>query len=120
MILKKMIFRENEVYLTDLRIKPQDRIKGLYYYDIRHDEKGTPCSIEHGVLMNHWGTIVSIKNIDNILDIRWKHEKKCTYLIEDDNNDLDEIFSLYYTINDGEEEIKYNDLVEKYKYRKRD
>lgn len=67
MELYEIDFRGEKVYITDLRIRKQDMSKNLYYYDIKYNDEEMPCSIEQHVLMNHWGTMVSTKNINNIL-----------------------------------------------------
>jgi len=56
---------------TSLRISAKDRDPNLYYYEIRHDDDGfSPTTIEHSVLVNHFGTIafkkpLELKHYDN-------------------------------------------------------
>lgn len=83
MKLYTLNFRGNETYITDLRIKQDERINDLYYYNIRHDDEGTPCSLEKVVVFDHWGTLVSIKSLDHLLD-----ESNFTELTEKEINDL--------------------------------
>lgn len=35
--------------------------KGMYAYDVRHDDEGMgdPCEIAPHILVNHWGTLIS-------------------------------------------------------------
>lgn len=49
------------VLFTNARIKRDSVPKGLYCYDIRHDDEcqGIACEIKKFVLVNHWGTILS-------------------------------------------------------------
>ena len=49
------------VLFTNARINRDSVPKGLYCYDIRHDDEcqGIACEIKKFVLVNHWGTILS-------------------------------------------------------------
>jgi|GEM_PF-5624645 len=51
------------VHVTSLRIPSDERQEGLFYYDIRHDEEDwcEPVTVEPGVLVNHFGTMVTTK-----------------------------------------------------------
>ena len=45
-----------------------DRItlpKGMYLYEVRHDDegRGEPCEISEHILVNHWGTLISNRPI---------------------------------------------------------
>lgn len=68
MKLGKVNFRGNDIYITDLRIKKDQRKEGLYYYNIRHtdDDWGEPYSLEHSVLVNHFGSIVAKEEISEL------------------------------------------------------
>lgn len=46
---------------THGRINRSTLPKGIYAYDVRHDDEmqGYPCEIADRVLVNHWGTIVT-------------------------------------------------------------
>ena len=48
---------------TCLRVDPQTVPKGLYLYEVRHDDnmQGIPCEIGNWILVNHWGTLLSNK-----------------------------------------------------------
>ncbi|MBR3936186.1 MAG: DUF3846 domain-containing protein [Oscillospiraceae bacterium] len=56
---KPMIF-------TNLRIDRNTVPKGMYAYDVRHDDdmQGEPCEIAPFILVNHWGTIISNTPLD--------------------------------------------------------
>ena len=49
------------VLFTHARINRDSVPKGLFCYDIRHDDEcqGIACEIKKNVLVNHWGTILS-------------------------------------------------------------
>lgn len=53
------------VLFTNVRINRDSVPKGLYCYDIRHDDEcqGIACEIKKFVLVNHWGTILSKEEI---------------------------------------------------------
>ena len=53
------------VLFTNARINRDSVPKGLYCYDIRHDDEcqGIACEIKKFVLVNHWGTILSKEEI---------------------------------------------------------
>ena len=53
------------VLFTNARINHDSVPKGLYCYDIRHDDEcqGIACEIKKFVLVNHWGTILSKEEI---------------------------------------------------------
>lgn len=62
---KPMIF-------TNLRIDRSTVPKGMYTYEVRHDDfmLGEPCQIAEHILVNHWGTVISNSplNLDKIHD----------------------------------------------------
>jgi len=43
---------------TNLRIERTMLPQGLFCYDIRHGDSGTPCEIKEHVLVNHLGTVI--------------------------------------------------------------
>lgn len=51
------------VQLTQERIGLDSREDHLHYYSIRQDDSGDPCSIEKAVLVNHFGTLVTMRPI---------------------------------------------------------
>lgn len=53
-----------EVLFTPLTKLP----KGIYQYEVRNDEKGNICQIASKIIVNHWGTILSGKEIKLISD----------------------------------------------------
>lgn len=55
-----------KVLFTSERIRDSDLPKGIYKYEVRHDDKcqGEMVEIAKRILVNHWGTILSNKEID--------------------------------------------------------
>lgn len=51
------------VLFTEQRISLSKIPKGVYRYEVRHDEKGNMCQLGLGVIVNHYGTILSNKEI---------------------------------------------------------
>lgn len=51
---------------TDLRVKRDTLPENVFAYDIRHDDDslGIPCEIQKFVLVNHYGCILTNKEID--------------------------------------------------------
>ena len=63
---KKERFEEIEVLgkpalFTSIRLIRESVADGLYYYEIRHDDeaKGDPVQIARGILVNHYGSILT-------------------------------------------------------------
>lgn len=60
---------------TSVRIDRNSVPKGLYHYEVRHDDEscGDPVQIAKGIMVNHWGTILLCTPIklpsDGYLDI---------------------------------------------------
>ena len=46
---------------TDMRIDRNTVPKGMYLYEVRHDDdgRGDPCQIGRWILVNHLGTLIS-------------------------------------------------------------
>lgn len=46
---------------TCLRVDRDTVPKGMYLYEVRHDDygRGDPCQIANWILVNHWGTLIS-------------------------------------------------------------
>ena len=46
---------------TDLRCDRDTLPKGMYMYEVRHDDdgRGDPCEIANWIMVNHWGTVIS-------------------------------------------------------------
>lgn len=50
----------NILKVTESRVPEQERLPGLFYYEVRHgDDWGRPVTIEKHVLVNFWGTVVA-------------------------------------------------------------
>lgn len=50
---------------TCLRVDRETVPKGLYLYEVRHDDEqqGLPVQIANWIMVNHWGTLISSKPI---------------------------------------------------------
>ena len=46
---------------TCLRCDKATLPKGMYMYEVRHDDegRGDPCEIADWIMVNHWGTVIS-------------------------------------------------------------
>lgn len=66
---------EKPALFTSLRIDRSTVPKGLYLYEVRHvdDCQGIACQIARGIMVNHWGTLITREPIklppDGYLDI---------------------------------------------------
>lgn len=67
----KETFEEIELFdepalFTCLRIDPATVPAGVYKYDIRHDDdcQGIACEIARFILVNHWGSVLTLKPIE--------------------------------------------------------
>lgn len=63
---EKEVFEEVTVFeqpmlFTCLRVDRNTVPKGMYLYEVRHDDygRGDPCEIGKWILVNHWGTLIS-------------------------------------------------------------
>lgn len=59
---EEMKLFDHPVLFTPIRIDSETMPKGLYKYEVR-DESGEICQIAKGIMVNHWGTIISNKQI---------------------------------------------------------
>lgn len=49
-----------DVLFTQTRVDRDTLPKGIYAYDLRHDDDdGIPCTLEKHVVVNHFGTVLS-------------------------------------------------------------
>lgn len=81
-----MLFTFRDVPVTKctcLRIPHAERIKGRYYYDIRHDDEGlgNPVTIEKGVLVNHFGTMETLEPIEGINESKFTDDNWEPYFL---------------------------------------
>lgn len=55
-----------KVLFTSERIRDSDLPKGIYKYEVRHDDEcqGIMCEIAKRIFVNHWGTILSKEEIN--------------------------------------------------------
>lgn len=51
---------------TCLRCDRETLPKGMYMYEIRHDDygRGDPCEISSHIMVNHWGTVISNRPVN--------------------------------------------------------
>lgn len=70
MKLGKVNLRGKELYITDKRIRDNEQIEGLNYYHIRHTDAdwSEPCSIEHKVTVNHFGSVVTKDDLSELIN----------------------------------------------------
>lgn len=92
-----------EVYVTDVRVgRNVNKRDDLYHYQIRHSDEdwGDPCTIEPSILVNHYGDIVSKKNLEHLFDTstNWKQ-------IQLEDNDVEEIYKALGTASIDYKEI---------------
>lgn len=88
MLYSKINFRGNEGFIIDARVPKEERIRGYFYYDIRHEDDGCdPCTIEDYVMVNHWGTICFKESIAHLLD-SWAITRLSTNLTEVEVEDI--------------------------------
>lgn len=76
-----------QALFTSMRLERNTVPAGFYLYEVRHDDDGIgdPVQIARGILVNHWGTILTTEPIDipedGYLDI--DPERDWDYLDED-------------------------------------
>ena len=69
---------------SSLRIDRSTLPKGLYLYEVRHDDgcQGIACQIARGIMVNHWGTLITREPIklppDGYRDIEPEDLNYCT------------------------------------------
>ena len=56
---------DHPMLFTCLRCDRKTLPKGMYLYEVRHDDdmQGIPCEIADSIMVNHWGTVISNKPI---------------------------------------------------------
>lgn len=57
---------DKPMLFTCLRIDRKTVPKGLYMYEVRHDDEcqGIPCQIANWIMVNHLGTLITNEPID--------------------------------------------------------
>lgn len=104
------IFNKPVLFTSD-RIKRSDLPKGVYCYDIRHDDecRGDMAQIKDYVVVNHWGTVISKEPFEpREFNGRTYTTAEGINIEDDEYNYLSED----YTIE--EYQAKYDELVEEY------
>ena len=66
---------DHPMLFTGLRCDRSTLPKGMYLYEVRHDDdcQGIPCEIAEKIYVNHWGTLITNKPIrldKQILDFK--------------------------------------------------
>ncbi len=76
---------------TDVRCDRETLPKGMYMYEVRHDDEGygEPCEIADWILVNHFGTVISNRPVN----LTEKDSNGKPYRIIDSENDWDLIDS---------------------------
>lgn len=60
-IFEEVTVLDKPMLFTCLRVDRSTVPKGMYLYEVRHDDygRGDPCQIGNWILVNHWGTLIS-------------------------------------------------------------
>ena len=60
-IFEEVTVLDKPMLFTSLRVDRTTIPKGMYLYEVRHDDygRGDPCQIGNWILVNHWGTLIS-------------------------------------------------------------
>lgn len=53
----------HKVLFTPLRVDEKLLPKGIYKYEVRNDESGNMVELAENIVVNHWGTILSLESI---------------------------------------------------------
>ena len=70
-------------WMTYLRTDRNITHDGVRVLQIRHSDDGTPCTIEDGVLVNHYGDIlVSDETYDELLKISHNDKQSVYYYLD--------------------------------------
>ena len=94
----------NKALFTSLRILSKDVPIGLFKYELRHtdDDGMTPCEVSLGIMVNHFGTILTNKPIKMLHD-------GCTYFDDKGYNFLDE----HITVREYKDKYKHQAVKKK-------
>ena len=57
-LYEEVRFQDQPALFTSLRVKAASIPEGLHRYEIRH-EGGEPCQITRGILVDHYGTLLT-------------------------------------------------------------
>lgn len=79
------------VVAVALRIHLADRVDGLYYYNVREDDDGSPYSLEKFVFVNHFGTIATSEPIE-LLEVPANGDVANSIILSDD--DINTLFQM--------------------------
>lgn len=62
-IFEEVTVLDKPMLFTCCRIDRSTVPKGLYVYEVRHDDemRGDPVQIANWIMVNHWGTLISSK-----------------------------------------------------------
>lgn len=60
-VFEEVTVLDKPMLFTCLRIDRATVPKGLYMYEVRHDDdmRGDPVQIANWIMVNHWGTLIS-------------------------------------------------------------
>lgn len=60
-VFEEVTVMDKPMLFTCLRIDRATVPKGLYMYEVRHDDdmRGDPVQIANWIMVNHWGTLIS-------------------------------------------------------------
>ena len=64
-VFEKITLFGQPMLFTNLRCDRETLPKGMYMYEVRHDDdgRGDPCEIANWIMVNHWGTLITNKPI---------------------------------------------------------
>lgn len=67
-VFEKVTVLDKTMLFTCLRVDRATVPKGIYLYEVRHDDcgGGDPCQIGKRILVNHWGTLLSNEPLKQI------------------------------------------------------
>ncbi|EOS69480.1 hypothetical protein C818_02261 [Lachnospiraceae bacterium MD308] len=69
---KVEVFGEKAIF-TDVRVERRSVPKGLYQYEVRHDDEsfGYPVEIAKGILVNFYGTLLTKNRLHGVEEHGW-------------------------------------------------
>jgi hypothetical protein len=111
--MRKVLFREQECYICEGRIKTEDRIEGYNYYAMRHsdDDWSKPVTIENGVVVNYYGLLATKKELK--MDNEWSEGRYEIVLTDAESDFLGCAASADYETNkldESEEALTIDDF----------
>lgn len=68
------VFGREAIFSCD-RIERDSVPKGLYQYEVRHDDccQGIPCEVTKGILVNFWGTLLTREAVAEVEEYGYRY-----------------------------------------------